>query len=194
MEDLYPIAVSFHFFVQCCTQLRFLHQTVSKEKWEKKKPTALSPLCKNTLPKSIRYIIDLTHSRTHARIIIIIIMSKSCAGMLEEMLKCAEQSKCYLSRSRSRRENSNSEEGGGNDDDALEFCVNALMRTTTTTNDDDDDDENNNNNNNNNKNNKNKNQITELGLDECVVKKQVYLKCKRGQMDMRTRLRGNKGY
>ena len=118
-------------------------------------------------------------------------MSKSCAGMLEEMLKCAEQSKCYLSRSRSRRENSNSEEGGGNDDDALEFCVNALMRTTTTTNDDDDDDENNNNNN---KNNKNKNQITELGLDECVVKKQVYLKCKRGQMDMRTRMRGNKGY
>jgi hypothetical protein len=118
-------------------------------------------------------------------------MSKSCAGMLEEMLKCAEQSKCYLSRSRSRRENSNSEEGGGNDDDALEFCVNALMRTTTTTNDDDDDDENNNNNNNKKK---NKNQITELGLDECVVKKQVYLKCKRGQMDMRTRMRGNKGY
>ena len=122
--------------------------------------------------------------------------------MLEEMLKCAEQSKCYLSRSpsrsRSRRENSNSlEEGGGNDVDALEFCVNALMRTTTTTNDDDDDDdddENNNNNNNNNKKKKNKNQITELGLDDCVVKKQVYLKCKRGQMDMRTRMRGNKGY
>ena len=119
-------------------------------------------------------------------------MSKSCAGMLEEMLKCAEQSKCYLSRSRSRsrRENSsNSEEGGGNDDDdALEFCVNALMRTTTT-NDDDDDDEKKKNNNK-----KKKNQITELGLDECVVKKQVYLKCKRGQMDMRTRMRGNKGY
>ena len=113
------------------------------------------------------------------------------------MLKCAEQSKCYLSRSRSRsrsrRENSNSEEGGGNDDDALEFCVNALMRTTTTTNDDDDDDENNNNNNKKKKK-KKKNQITELGLDECVVKKQVYLKCKRGQMDMRTRMRGNKGY
>ena len=102
--------------------------------------------------------------------------------MLEEMLKCAEQSKCYLSRSR-RRENSNSEEGG-NDDDALEFCVNALMRTTT--NDDDDDEKK--------KKNNNKNQITELGLDECVVKKQVYLKCKRGQMDMRTRMRGNKGY
>ena len=114
--------------------------------------------------------------------------------MLEEMLKCAEQSKCYLSRSRSRRENSfNSEEGGGNDDDddddALEFCVNALMRTTTT-NDDDDDDEKKKKK----KNNNNKNQITELGLDECVVKKQVYLKCKRGQMDMRTRMRGNKGY
>ena len=139
-----------------------------------------------TLPKSIRYIIDLTH----ARIIIIIIMSKSCAGMLEEMLKCAEQSKCYLSRSRSRRENSNSlEEEGGNDDDALEFCVNALMRTTTT-NDDDDDDEKKKKK----KKNNNKNQITELGLDECVVKKQVYLKCKRGQMDMRTRMRGNKGY
>ena len=115
-------------------------------------------------------------------------MSKSCAGMLEEMLKCAEQSKCYLSRSRSRRrENSNSEEGGGNDDDALEFCVNALMRTTTTTNDDDDEKKKK-------KNNNNKNQITELGLDECVVKKQVYLKCKRGQLDMRTRMRGNKGY
>jgi TATA-binding protein-associated factor Taf7 len=149
----------------------------------------LSTLCKNTLPKSIRYIIDLTHSRII--IIIIIIMSKSCAGMLEEMLKCAEQSKCYLSRSRSRsrRENSfNSEEGGGNDDDddddALEFCVNALMRTTTTDDDDDDDEKKKN----------NKNQITELGLDECVVKKQVYLKCKRGQMDMRTRMRGNKGY
>ena len=146
-----------------------------------------------TLPKSIRYIIDLTHARI---IIIIIIMSKSCAGMLEEMLKCAEQSKCYLSRSRSRsrRENeSNSEEGGGNDDDddddALEFCVNALMRTTTT-NDDDDDDEKKKKK----KKNNNKNQITELGLDECVVKKQVYLKCKRGQMDMRTRMRGNKGY
>ena len=132
------------------------------------------------------YIIDLTHSLTHSRIIIIIIMSKSCAGMLEEMLKCAEQSKCYLSRSRSRRENSNSEEGGGtDDDDALEFCVNALMRTTTD--DDDDDDEKK-------KKNNNTNQITELGLDECVVKKQVYLKCKRGQMDMRTRMRGNKGY
>ena len=102
--------------------------------------------------------------------------------MLEEMLKCAEHSKCYLSRSR-RRENSNSEEGG-NDDDALEFCVNALMRTTT--NDDDNDEKK--------KKNNNKNQITELGLDECVVKKQVYLKCKRGQMDMRTRMRGNKGY
>ena len=141
-----------------------------------------------TLPKSIRYIIDLTHARII--IIIIIIMSKSCAGMLEEMLKCAEQSKCYLSRSRSRRENSNSEEGGGNDDDdALEFCVNALMRTTTT-NDDDDDDEKKKKK----KKNNNKNQITELGLDECVVKKQVYLKCKRGQMDMRTRMRGNKGY
>ena len=106
--------------------------------------------------------------------------------MLEEMLKCAEQSKCYLSRSRSRREKkSNSlEEEGGNDDDALEFCVNALMRTTTDDDDDVDDEKKKN----------NKNQITELGLDECVVKKQVYLKCKRGQMDMRTRMRGNKGY
>ena len=105
------------------------------------------------------------------------------------MLKCAEQSKCYLSRSRSRRENSNSEEEGGNDDDddALEFCVNALMRTTTNDDDDDDDEKKK-------KRDNNKNQITELGLDECVVKKQVYLKCKRGQLDMRTRMRGNKGY
>ena len=113
------------------------------------------------------------------------------------MLKCAEQSKCYLSRSRSRsrsrREKSNSEEEGNDDDDddALEFCVNALMRTTTTTNDDDDDDDDEKKKK---KNNNNKNQITELGLDECVVKKQVYLKCKRGQLDMRTRMRGNKGY
>ncbi len=125
-------------------------------------------------------------------------MSKSCAGMLEEMLKCAEQSKCYLSRSRSRsrsrRENSNSEEGGNDDDDALEFCVNALMRTTTTTNDDDDDDDDDDEKKKKKKRDNNKNQITELGLDECVVKKQVYLKCKRGQMDMRTRMRGNKGY
>ena len=110
------------------------------------------------------------------------------------MLKCAEQSKCYLSRSRSRsrsrREKSNSEEEGNDDDDddALEFCVNALMRTTTTTDDDDDDDDDEK------KKKNNKNQITELGLDECVVKKQVYLKCKRGQLDMRTRMRGNKGY
>jgi len=114
------------------------------------------------------------------------------------MLKCAEQSKCYLSRSRSRsrsrREKSNSEEEGNDDDDddALEFCVNALMRTTTTTNDDDDDDDEKKKKKK--KNNNNKNQITELGLDECVVKKQVYLKCKRGQLDMRTRMRGNKGY
>ncbi|CAL6416708.1 unnamed protein product [Bathycoccus prasinos] len=121
-------------------------------------------------------------------------MSKSCAGMLEEMLKCAEQSKCYLSRSRSRRENSNSEEGGGNDDDALEFCVNALMRTTTTTTNDDDDDDDDDEKKKKKKRDSNKNQITELGLDECVVKKQVYLKCKRGQLDMRTRMRGNKGY
>ncbi|CAL6415047.1 unnamed protein product [Bathycoccus prasinos] len=125
-------------------------------------------------------------------------MSKSCAGMLEEMLKCAEQSKCYLSRSRSRsrsrRENSNSEEGGGNDDDALEFCVNALMRTTTTTTNDDDDDDDDDEKKKKKKRDNNKNQITELGLDECVVKKQVYLKCKRGQLDMRTRMRGNKGY
>ena len=35
---------------------------------------------------------------------------------------------------------------------------------------------------------------TKHGLDECMTKKQLYLKCKRGQMDMRTRIRGNKGY
>jgi len=98
------------------------------------------------------------------------------------MLKCVERSKCYSHHRRENSNDSNSEEGGN--DDALEFCVNALMRTTTTI-DDDDDDENTK---------KKKNQITELGLDECVVKKQVYLKCKRGQMDMRTRMRGNKGY
>ena len=110
-------------------------------------------------------------------------MSKSCAGMLDEMLKCVERSKCYSHHRRENSNDSNSEEGGN--DDALEFCVNALMRTTTTIDDDDDDDE---------STKKKKNQITELGVDECVVKKQVYLKCKRGQMDMRTRMRGNKGY
>ena len=30
--------------------------------------------------------------------------------------------------------------------------------------------------------------------EECESKKQSFVKCKRGQMDMRTRIRGNKGY
>ena len=130
--------------------------------------------------RTTTHVIDRSIDRS-----ISLIMSKSCAGMLDEMLKCVEQSKCYSR----RREKSNSEEGGDGDDDALEFCVNALMRTTSTTIDDDDDDVDDEK-----KKKNNKNQMTELGLDECVVKKQVYLKCKRGQMDMRTRMRGNKGY
>jgi hypothetical protein len=84
------------------------------------------------------------------------------------------------------------EEGGGADEGNGEPAAGDGMPTTPTSSSSND--ENNNNNNNNKKKKKNKNQITELGLDECVVKKQVYLKCKRGQMDMRTRIRGNKGY
>ena len=81
-------------------------------------------------------------------------MSKSCKGMLEEMLECAEQSKCY------------SPENGRD----LEFCVTALLSSSES------------------------DATTKHGLDECMTKKQLYLKCKRGQMDMRTRIRGNKGY
>ena len=29
---------------------------------------------------------------------------------------------------------------------------------------------------------------------QCETAKQVYMSCKRGQLDMRSRLRGNKGY
>lgn len=29
---------------------------------------------------------------------------------------------------------------------------------------------------------------------ECEIKRQNYLQCRRGQLDMRTRLRGNKGH
>ena len=29
---------------------------------------------------------------------------------------------------------------------------------------------------------------------ECQIAKEVYAKCKRGQLDMRSRLRGNKGF
>ena len=81
-------------------------------------------------------------------------MSKSCKGMLEEMLECAEQSKCY------------SPENGRD----LKFCVTALLSSSES------------------------DATTKHGLDECMTKKQLYLKCKRGQMDMRTRIRGNKGY
>ena len=93
-------------------------------------------------------------------------MSKSCKGMLDEMLKCVEQSECCCATKTTR----NGEEGGKRKDHSLEFCVNALMHSDDET------------------------KVTALGLDECVVKAQVYLKCKRGQMDMRTRIRGNKGY
>ena len=81
-------------------------------------------------------------------------MSKSCKGMLEEMLECAEQSECY------------SPENGRD----LKFCVTALLSSSES------------------------DATTKHGLDECMTKKQLYLKCKRGQMDMRTRIRGNKGY
>jgi len=83
-----------------------------------------------------------------------VVMSKSCKGMLEEMLECAEQSKCY------------SPENGRD----LKFCVTALLSSSES------------------------DATTKHGLDECMTKKQLYLKCKRGQMDMRTRIRGNKGY
>ena len=96
-------------------------------------------------------------------------MSKSCKGMLDEMLKCVEQSECCC---RATKTTTRGEEEGDKRKDcySLEFCVNALMHSDDET------------------------KVTALGLDECVVKKQVYLKCKRGQMDMRTRIRGNKGY
>ena len=95
-------------------------------------------------------------------------MSKSCKGMLDEMLKCVEQSECCCA----TKTTSRGEEEGDKRKDyySLEFCVNALMHSDDET------------------------KVTALGLDECVVKQQVYLKCKRGQMDMRTRIRGNKGY
>jgi cytochrome c oxidase assembly factor 5 len=94
-------------------------------------------------------------------------MSKSCKGMLDEMLKCVEQSECCCA---TKTTTTTLGEEGGKRKDLLEFCVNALMHSDDET------------------------KVTALGLDECVVKKQVYLKCKRGQMDMRTRIRGNKGY
>jgi len=95
-------------------------------------------------------------------------MSKSCKGMLDEMLKCVEQSECCCRATKTTTPRG--EEEGDKRKDSLEFCVNALMHSDDET------------------------KVTALGLDECVVKKQVYLKCKRGQMDMRTRIRGNKGY
>ena len=96
-------------------------------------------------------------------------MSKSCKGMLDEMVRCVEQSECCCA-TRKTTTTTFGEEEGGKRKDLLEFCVNALMHSDDET------------------------KVTALGLDECVVKKQVYLKCKRGQMDMRTRIRGNKGY
>jgi len=100
-------------------------------------------------------------------------MSKSCKGMLDEMLKCVEQSECCRCATKTTTTTTpRGEEEGDKRKDyySLEFCVNALMHSDDET------------------------KVTALGLDECVVKKQVYLKCKRGQMDMRTRIRGNKGY
>ena len=87
------------------------------------------------------------------------------------MLKCVEQSECCCAtKTTTKTTTRGEEEGGKRKDYSLEFCVNALMHSDDET------------------------KVTALGLDECVVKKQVYLKCKRGQMDMRTRIRGNKGY
>ena len=97
-------------------------------------------------------------------------MSKSCKGMLDEMLKCVEQSECCCRATKTTTPRGEEEGDKRKDYYSLEFCVNALMHSDDET------------------------KVTALGLDECVVKKQVYLKCKRGQMDMRTRIRGNKGY
>ena len=69
-------------------------------------------------------------------------MSKSCKGMLEEMLKCVEETDCVKK---------------GN---SLKACV----------------------------------KDGRLFPSECQTKREVYLSCKRGQFDMRSRLRGNKGY
>lgn len=68
-------------------------------------------------------------------------MSKSCSGMLEELLKCVENTDCVKR-------------------NALKSCV----------------------------------KDSALFPGECEIKRQVYMKCKRGQMDMRSRIRGNKGY
>lgn len=68
-------------------------------------------------------------------------MSKSCSGMLEEMLKCVEGTECVKKNS-------------------LKACV----------------------------------KDGKLFPTQCELVKQVYDKCKRGQLDMRSRLRGNKGY
>ena len=68
-------------------------------------------------------------------------MSKSCSGMLEELLKCVESTECVKSNS-------------------LKQCV----------------------------------KDSKLFPSQCETAKQVYMSCKRGQLDMRSRLRGNKGY
>ena len=68
-------------------------------------------------------------------------MSKSCSGMLEELLKCVESTECVKKNS-------------------LKQCV----------------------------------KDGKLFPSQCETKKQVYMTCKRGQLDMRSRLRGNKGY
>jgi len=69
-------------------------------------------------------------------------MSKSCKGMLEDMLKCVEDTDCVKK---------------GN---TLKACV----------------------------------KDGKLFPPQCQTQREVYLSCKRGQFDMRSRLRGNKGY
>jgi cytochrome c oxidase assembly factor 5 len=68
-------------------------------------------------------------------------MSKSCKGMLEDMLKYVEETDCVKKNS-------------------LKACV----------------------------------KDGALFPSQCSIQREVYLSCKRGQFDMRSRLRGNKGY
>jgi cytochrome c oxidase assembly factor 5 len=70
-------------------------------------------------------------------------MSKSCKGMLENMLKCVEGSDCVQEQNHT-----------------LKKCM----------------------------------KDGQLFPEECTTLRQLYLQCKRGQLDMRSRLRGNKGY
>jgi cytochrome c oxidase assembly factor 5 len=72
-------------------------------------------------------------------------MSKSCSGMLEELLRCVENSPCVAKEGHS-----------------LRACTKGIDGATFP--------------------------------GECETKRGNYFACRKGQLDMRSRLRGNKGY